>query len=56
MSFFCSGPQSWTQDSRWGLTRVEGQNTLPRPAGHASFDAAQDMVGKETLDYLGCEK
>ncbi|KAK4815509.1 LOW QUALITY PROTEIN: hypothetical protein QYF61_003067, partial [Mycteria americana] len=29
---------------------VEGQNHLPRPAGHASFDAAQDMVG-----LLGCE-
>ncbi|KAK4815374.1 hypothetical protein QYF61_001362 [Mycteria americana] len=31
-------------------TRVEGQNPLPRPAGHASFDAAQDTVG-----FLGCE-
>ncbi|KAK4822221.1 hypothetical protein QYF61_011862, partial [Mycteria americana] len=29
---------------------VEGQNHLPRPAGHAAFDAAQDMVG-----FLGCE-
>ncbi|KAK4825592.1 hypothetical protein QYF61_000681 [Mycteria americana] len=29
--------------------RVEGQNRLPRPAGHASFDAAQDTVG-----FLGC--
>ncbi|KAK4821646.1 hypothetical protein QYF61_026507 [Mycteria americana] len=29
---------------------VEGQNHLPRPAGHASFDAAQDTVGR-----LGCE-
>jgi len=24
---------------------VEGQNPLPRPAGHAAFDAAQDMAG-----------
>jgi len=24
---------------------VKGQNPLPRPAGHAAFDAAQDMVG-----------
>ncbi|KAK4827937.1 hypothetical protein QYF61_022552 [Mycteria americana] len=32
-------------------SRVEGQNRLPRPAGHASFDAAQDMVG-----FLGCER
>jgi len=24
---------------------VEGQNYLPQPAGHTSFDAAQDMVG-----------
>ncbi|KAK4811312.1 LOW QUALITY PROTEIN: hypothetical protein QYF61_024448 [Mycteria americana] len=30
---------------------VEGQNPLPRPAGHASFDAAQDTVG-----LLGCER
>ena len=29
---------------------VEGKNQLPRPAGHASFDAAQDMIG-----FLGCE-
>ncbi|KAK4825882.1 hypothetical protein QYF61_003156 [Mycteria americana] len=26
-------------------SRVEGQNHLPRPAGHASFDADQDTVG-----------
>ena len=26
-------------------SREEGQNPLPRPAGHAAFDAAQDMVG-----------
>ena len=30
--------------------RVEGQNHLPQPAGHASLDAAQDTVG-----LLGCE-
>ncbi|KAK4815575.1 LOW QUALITY PROTEIN: hypothetical protein QYF61_004092 [Mycteria americana] len=30
---------------------VEGQNHLPRPAGHASFDAARDTVG-----LLGCER
>ncbi|KAK4823178.1 hypothetical protein QYF61_027082 [Mycteria americana] len=30
--------------------RAEGQNHLPRPAGRASFDAAQDTVG-----LLGCE-
>ncbi|KAK4811172.1 hypothetical protein QYF61_019803 [Mycteria americana] len=29
---------------------VEGENHLPRPAGHASFDAAQDTIG-----FLGCE-
>jgi len=28
---------------------AEGKNHLPRPAGHASLDAAQDTVG------LGCE-
>ncbi|KAK4829041.1 hypothetical protein QYF61_001846 [Mycteria americana] len=32
-------------------SRVEGQNHLPRPAGHAAFDAAQDAVG-----FLGCER
>ncbi|KAK4816374.1 hypothetical protein QYF61_016278 [Mycteria americana] len=32
-------------------SRGEGQNHLPRPAGHASFDAAQDTVG-----FLGCER
>ena len=30
--------------------RAERQDHLPRPAGRASFDAAQDMVG-----FLGCE-
>ncbi|XP_068253163.1 ubiquitin-conjugating enzyme E2 W isoform X1 [Nyctibius grandis] len=32
-------------------SRVKGQNHLPRRAGRASFDAAQDMVG-----FLGCER
>jgi len=32
-------------------SRVEGQNHLPRPAGHVSLDVAQDMVG-----LLGCER
>jgi len=31
-------------------SRVEGQNPLPRPAGHAAFDAAQD-----TVHFLGCK-
>ncbi|KAK4830385.1 hypothetical protein QYF61_010612 [Mycteria americana] len=31
-------------------SRAEGENHLPRPAGHASFGAAQDMV-----DFLGRE-
>jgi len=31
-------------------SRAEGQNHLPRPAGHTAFDAAQDTVG-----FLGCE-
>jgi len=31
-------------------SRAEGQSHLPRPAGYAAFDAAQDMVG-----LLGCE-
>jgi len=29
---------------------AEGQNHLPRPAGHTAFDAARD-----TVDLLGCE-
>ncbi|KAK4821202.1 hypothetical protein QYF61_015770 [Mycteria americana] len=32
-------------------SRAEWQNHLPRPAGHASVDAAQDTVG-----LLGCER
>jgi len=32
-------------------SRAEGQNPLPRPAGHAAFDGAQDMVS-----LLGCER
>jgi len=32
-------------------SRVEGQNHLPQPAGHTTFDAAQDMVG-----FLDCER
>ncbi|KAK4818015.1 hypothetical protein QYF61_004128 [Mycteria americana] len=31
-------------------SRAEGQNHLPRPAGHAAFDAAQGTVG-----FLGCQ-
>ena len=31
-------------------SRAEGQNPLPRPAGHAAFYAAQDTVG-----LLGCK-
>jgi len=31
-------------------SRVKGQNPLHRPAGHASLDAAQDMIG-----FLGCK-
>jgi len=31
-------------------SRAEWQNHLPQPAGHASLDATQDMVG-----FLGCE-
>ena len=50
-SLFYWGSQSWTEDSRWALTRAEGQNPLPRPAAHAAFDAAQDTAG-----LLGCER
>jgi len=32
-------------------SRVEGQNHLYQPAGHASFVAAQDTAG-----LLGCER
>jgi len=30
--------------------RIEGQDHLPQPAGHTSFDASQDTFG-----FLGCE-
>ncbi|GAB0206549.1 CBP80/20-dependent translation initiation factor [Grus japonensis] len=33
-----------------GSLGVEEENHLPRPAGHASFDATQAMVG-----FLGCK-
>ena len=49
MSSLYWGLQSWTQDSRWGLTRAE-QNHLPWLAGHAAFDVAQHTIG-----LLGCE-
>jgi len=45
-----AGIHSWMQDSRWGVTRAEGHNHLPPPAGHVSFGAAQDVVG-----FLGCK-
>jgi len=31
-------------------SRVDGQNHLPHPGGHAALDAAQDAVG-----FLGCK-
>jgi len=31
-------------------SRAEGQNPLPQPVGHDSFDAVQDTAG-----LLGCE-
>ncbi|KAK4805635.1 hypothetical protein QYF61_009861 [Mycteria americana] len=34
-------------------SRAEGQNQLPHPAGHASFDAAHQK--KDTVGFLGCE-
>ncbi|KAK4826814.1 hypothetical protein QYF61_011622, partial [Mycteria americana] len=48
----------WTRSNRAGRSApggsqdmgVEGQNPLPRPAGHAALDAAQDTDG-----FLGCE-
>jgi len=36
--------------------RERGQNILPQPAGHVSYDAVQDMVGLLDCEYtlLGC--
>lgn len=42
------GAQSWIQRSR-----AEGQGHLPWPAGHDSFDAAQNVAG--FLGYKHCE-
>ena len=46
--------RAWELDAGFHVgshqSRVEGQNHLPRPAGYASFDAAQDTVG-----LLGCK-
>jgi len=33
------------QYSGWGLTRAEGKENLPRPAGHTPLDAPQDPIG-----------
>lgn len=38
------GPQSWMQHSRWDLTRAEQTESLPHPAAHTVFDAAQDVL------------
>jgi len=51
MYFLCQGPQVWTQYSRWDLMRVQGDHHFPCPAGHPSFDAAQDTVG-----LSGCKR
>lgn len=32
-------------------SRVEGENHLPQPAGHTSFDAAQDTVNFSLLNF-----
>ncbi|PKU44118.1 hypothetical protein llap_5595 [Limosa lapponica baueri] len=46
MSFLYWGHQSWMQCSRRGLTKAEQRGShLQQHAGHASFDAAKDMVG-----------
>uniref|UniRef100_U3ID95 UDP-N-acetylglucosamine pyrophosphorylase 1 like 1 n=1 Tax=Anas platyrhynchos platyrhynchos TaxID=8840 RepID=U3ID95_ANAPP len=37
-------------------SRVEGENPLPHPAGHASFDAAQDAVGFLGLHQISQNK
>jgi len=39
------------QESRRGLTKAKQENHLPQPAGHASFDTVQGIVG-----HLGCER
>ncbi|KAK4816278.1 hypothetical protein QYF61_014350 [Mycteria americana] len=52
MPFLCQRPQNWDAGLQVGSHQsgVEGENHLPRPAGHASFDAAQDNIG-----FLGCK-
>jgi len=53
MSFLCWGLQSWTQDSRWGVSRErsKGAESPPSPTAHAALDAAQDTGG-----FLGCQR
>ena len=46
----CCGPLLDTVQVRSHLHRVEGQDHLPQPTGHACFDAAQDLIGS-----VGCE-
>ena len=51
MSFLCWAPELNTVLQVGShQSGVEGQNHFPRPAGHASFDAARVMAG-----FLGCE-
>lgn len=50
VSFLLWRPQRWKQYSAWDFKRVERGRITPWPAGHSSFDAAQD-----TIDCLGCE-
>lgn len=50
MSLFRMTPWTWTQHSRRGLTRAEGENPLPQSAGHSAFGAVQDVSG-----FLACK-
>jgi len=43
------GPQTRTQYSRWGFTRVEGDNHFPCPASHHSCSFYQPVMLKVLL-------
>lgn len=52
LHFSCAEDSRSGQSTPGGVTQeqIERKNHLPQPAGHSSFDTAEDMAG-----ILGCE-
>lgn len=45
MFLFCRVAEGWTQKSRCDLSRAEGKDHLPLPAGSTPPSAAKDIIG-----------